>query len=342
MNDGKATIIMRLTALWAFSEAFLGGILHAFHLPFTGLILSSIAVLCIVCIALQGYTKGQIIKATLLVLLIKAMISPHTPVSAYFAVLLQGAFCELIFLMGTPFVLSCFVVSIAALMQSAFQKLIILTLLFGVDFWSAMDEFLNSIAKQFGIGTIEYTNYLVISYLMLHFLVGIVIGSIAVRLPKLLVSSAKEFEHHQLIIPDNLETEMLYTATNKRKNRLKYWVVAILLFWLAFDIYSEGTLSAMIHSKALKLIVRASLFILIWYFFLSPVIFILFQKWLARQRSKFSLEVNVLLKLLPEIKYITAHCWYNTKDLKGMKRIFKFIRYTLFVLLHEKNANTSV
>ena len=341
MNDGKATIVMRLTALWAFSEAFLGGILHAFHLPFTGLILSSIAVLCIVCIALQGYTKGQIIKATLLVLLIKAMISPHTPVSAYVAVLLQGAFCEFIFLLGTPFALSCFIVAIAALMQSAFQKLIILTLLFGVDFWSAMDEFLNSIAKQFGFGTVEYTNYLVLFYLMLHFLVGIVVGSIAVRLPKTVASSAKEFEHQQIIVPDNLETELLYTAGHKRKNRFKYWIVGILLFWLAFDIYSEGTLSAMIHSKALKLIVRASLFILIWYFFLSPIIFILFQKWLAKQRSKFSLEVNVLLKLLPEIKYITTQCWLNTSHLRGFKRIFKFVRYTFFVMLHEKNANTS-
>ncbi|HRH01821.1 MAG TPA: hypothetical protein PLN13_01660 [Bacteroidia bacterium] len=340
MNEGKATIIMRLTALWAFSEAFLGGILHAFHLPFTGLILSSIAVLCIVCIALQGYTKGQILKATLLVLLIKAMISPHTPVSAYFAVLLQGAFCELIFLLGTPFVLSCFVVAIAALMQSAFQKLIILTLLFGVDFWSAMDEFLNSIAKQFGIGTIEYTNYLVMMYLLLHFLVGIVVGSIAVRLPKTLVSSTKEFEQHPITVPDNLETEMLYTANNKRKNRFKYWIAGILLIWLAFDIYSEGTLSAMIHSKALKLIVRASIFIIVWYFFLSPLLYILFQKWLAKQRSKFSLEINVLLKLLPEIKYITAQCWVNTSDLKGMKRIFKFIRYTFFVMLHKENANT--
>ncbi|HRH62845.1 MAG TPA: hypothetical protein PLI68_05925 [Bacteroidia bacterium] len=340
MNEGKATIIMRLTALWAFSEAFLGGILHAFHLPFTGLILSSIAVLCIVCIALQGYTKGQILKATLLVLLIKAMISPHTPVSAYFAVLLQGAFCELIFLLGTPFVLSCFVVAIAALMQSAFQKLIILTLLFGVDFWSAMDEFLNSIAKQFGIGTIEYTNYLVMMYLLLHFLVGIVVGSIAVRLPKTLVSSTKEFEQHPITVPDNLETEMLYTANNKRKNRFKYWIAGILLIWLAFDIYSEGTLSAMIHSKALKLIVRASIFIIVWYFFLSPLLYILFQNWLAKQRSKFSLEINVLLKLLPEIKYITAQCWVNTSDLKGMKRIFKFIRYTFFVMLQKENANT--
>ena len=154
MTLSSINIQLRITALWAFSEAFLGGILHAFHLPFAGLILSSFAVLCMVVISINGYRKGQILKATILVMIVKALLSPHTPVSAYLAVLLQGAFGELFFAFGIPFFLSCLFLGISALMQSALQKLIILTLIFGMDFWNAVDEFLSS-ARQ---GEIKLTD----------------------------------------------------------------------------------------------------------------------------------------------------------------------------------------
>ena len=41
----------RITALWGFSEATLGGILHAFKIPFTGLFVGSAAVIFISLIA---------------------------------------------------------------------------------------------------------------------------------------------------------------------------------------------------------------------------------------------------------------------------------------------------
>ena len=49
-------IFIRLTALWALIEAGLGGLLHAFHLPFTGIILGGFAVLIISLLA-QHFEK---------------------------------------------------------------------------------------------------------------------------------------------------------------------------------------------------------------------------------------------------------------------------------------------
>jgi hypothetical protein len=49
--EKSAVSIARLTALWAFVEAGLGGILHAFKVPFTGLLVGGMAVMLITLIA---------------------------------------------------------------------------------------------------------------------------------------------------------------------------------------------------------------------------------------------------------------------------------------------------
>ena len=88
---------LRITALWAFSESAFGGILHALAIPFRGLFISSAAVLFISLIALFSKSSKEILKATLIVILIKALVSPHSPLAAYFAVSLQGVLGYLLF-----------------------------------------------------------------------------------------------------------------------------------------------------------------------------------------------------------------------------------------------------
>ena len=102
MNN--SIIIWRITALWGFSESALGGILHAFKIPVTGLFVGSAAVIFITLIAYFSHEtsdtllrKGTILKATFTVLIIKGFVSPYTPVTAYFAVLLQGFMGEILF-----------------------------------------------------------------------------------------------------------------------------------------------------------------------------------------------------------------------------------------------------
>jgi hypothetical protein len=80
-------IIIRITALWAFSEAFLGGILHGFKIPFAGLALSLVAAICMSLLAVHDNKRGVILKATLVVIAVKFILSPHTPPMAYVAVM---------------------------------------------------------------------------------------------------------------------------------------------------------------------------------------------------------------------------------------------------------------
>ena len=83
--------IQRLTALWAFAESGLGGVLHAFQIPFTGLVIGGFAVIIITLIAkFSDHHYQQILKSFLIVLIVKAMVSPHTPVPAYLAISFQA------------------------------------------------------------------------------------------------------------------------------------------------------------------------------------------------------------------------------------------------------------
>lgn len=88
--------ILKINALWAFSESTFGGILHALKIPMRGIFLNAAAVLFISMIAYFSKNSKEILKSTLAVILIKASVSPHSPLTAYFAVAVQG-------LIGTSF-----------------------------------------------------------------------------------------------------------------------------------------------------------------------------------------------------------------------------------------------
>src|SRR4051812_17198512 len=89
--EERVVAIQRLTALWAFTESGLGGIMHALRIPFTGLIVGGMSVIMISFIAqLCEHRYREILKSALIVLIIKAMVSPYTPFPAYVAVSFQA------------------------------------------------------------------------------------------------------------------------------------------------------------------------------------------------------------------------------------------------------------
>ncbi|HNJ28266.1 MAG TPA: hypothetical protein PLQ40_04880, partial [Ferruginibacter sp.] len=97
-TEQKQAAIQRLTALWAFTESGLGGIMHALQIPFTGLVVGGMAVIIICLIAdLSKHQLKQVLKSALVVLIVKAMVSPHTPFPAYIAVSFQALLGYLLF-----------------------------------------------------------------------------------------------------------------------------------------------------------------------------------------------------------------------------------------------------
>ena len=172
----KTNVTLRITALWAFSEAFMGGILHGLKIPFAGLVLSFVASVCITLIALGNDKAGEIIKATLLVIVVKFILSPHTPPMAYLAVLIQGLVGEMLFFRRMALKPAAFVLTLFSLMYSAFQHLVILTIIFGKGFWEAIDIFLNKITQSFVQSAVHYSFYLILFYLACYLVAGVAGG----------------------------------------------------------------------------------------------------------------------------------------------------------------------
>lgn len=333
MNIALSKIQLRITALWAFSEALLGGILHGYHVPFAGLILSAFASVCMAALAFQDNSRGKILKATILVIIVKAILSPHTPPTAYFAVFLQGLFGELIFSVGISYFASCMSNSIFALLQTAFQKLIVLTILFGTGFWKALDDFMNNVSHELGIENVSYSYIIVVLFILLHLITGIIAGIFSGRLPKLMLSPEnKLFTALINSSPSSAESKTASPIKN-RFNKPITWILFFLLIALLYKMYVGKGFEDAIKSKVLKLLIRSTLILVLWYFFISPFLLNWFRKWIMIQKSKFSTEVENILLLIPEMKTLTQHSWTATANIKGFRRISKFISYTFYSII---------
>ncbi len=116
-------LIPKTTALWAFSESGLGGIFHALKVPFSGIALGGISVMLVTLLEVNSSKKWKtIFKAMLLVLMLKAMISPHSPVMAYVAVSFQGILGAAIYQAFGVSRLSAMAYGSLAFLESDFQK----------------------------------------------------------------------------------------------------------------------------------------------------------------------------------------------------------------------------
>src|SRR6476661_6814218 len=148
--NSEQQAVFRLTAFWAFTEAGIGGLLHAFKSPFTGLIIGGTAVILLALIARRSnFNAGTIIKCTLLVILMKSLVSPFTPPTAYIAVGFQGLMAALLFTIVPSFRVAAVLLGILAMVESAVQKLLVLWLFFGTTLWEAADGYLTWLLSQF-------------------------------------------------------------------------------------------------------------------------------------------------------------------------------------------------
>lgn len=201
----------------------LGGLLHAARVPFRGMIISSIAVIIICLIAYNSKTRGNILKAAVLVLAVKAGISPHTPVAAYAAVFLQGLLGELFFFNKRFFTLSSIVFGILVGTLTGLQKIITLTIIFGNTLWEAINQFVNYVIKEFFLNSAEFASinfsfFLVVSYVSIHILFGLAAGIFASRIPAKI-----SFTNVNNLLLLEINSVTLNLSNQKKSKKGKHW-----------------------------------------------------------------------------------------------------------------------
>lgn len=338
IDDLNSTIaIGRFTALWGFSEAALGGILHALRIPFTGLFIGGAAVIFISLIAFFSDKRGVIFRSTLIVIIVKAAVSPHTPLTAYFAVFLQGIIGEVLFAPKGFNKISAIALGLITMLLSAFQKIIVLTLVFGNTLWDSIDLFADFIIKQLSFlsldTSINYSYLLIGGYILIHCIGGLLAGITAALAPGWITNALGK---------DNFnfsKDEELEKPSSGKKPKRKWWLKKSNIIFFAFASlmvllsFTHPDLGENIAYKILFMIARVTVILFIWYAFVSPYLFKVFRKYIYRKKNNYSEEIENIILLFPQLRLVVKQTWKDLNDQKGLKKIKEFISLTLARIL---------
>ncbi len=296
MNQQPSPIIMRLTALWALSESGLGGLMHAFKIPFTGFFLGGFAIVIITLIAHHSTRKWKsIMQATLLVVLIKAAASPHSPPMAYIAVAFQGI-AGAVFYSTVPFFrLAGILFGMIALFESAIQKFLVMTLIFGKSVWEALDSFFLGILKDLSFSSdFSFSFWLIATYTLGYTLWGILLGWWATALPARISNQSEQIlANYKNLVPETVSAQQ----TNRKKRNRKMMATLFMLLFIATTFLLQGS-----GGKAFYAIARTVAALLLLFYFINPLVKWLMQKWLSKEEAKNKNQVSTLMDTIPELK----------------------------------------
>lgn len=328
----------RLIALWGFSEAAFGGILHALQIPLTGMFIGSAAVIFITLIAHYSENKSSIIQATITVIIIKAIISPHTPLAAYFAVALQGLLGYFFFSFIRFEKLAALLLGFFSLLFSALQKFVLLTIVFGNTLWESIDEFVNYILSQINITLFEhslsFSIVLIGIYTLVHVGVGIYVGIKAPLLPDKLKSKSYLFTDTF----KNYLTEDIFQKQKSRKQK-RWWKritgIVLMVFFILLMVLSYFS-DDFGHNRAYEIFImllRSIAVTFLWFVVISPYIVKWFNGFIERNKFQRASEINRVTGLFPEFRRIINYTWKASSPLNNFTRFRKFFSDSLVLLL---------
>jgi len=331
--------VWKLTALWAFSEAALGGILHAFKIPMRGIFVGGSAAILISLIAYFSDRKGTVLKSTLLVILIKGIVSPHTPLTAYFAVFLQGILGEVLFFRKRFFKISALLMGILTLLFSSIQKIFILTLIFGNTLWESIDQFASIVVNKFiaqeNVVDFRFSYLLVGLYLGLHVFVGVFVGLFAGKLPFWIGDVIKD-DKLEITAFNNTKTE---SSKKKKGKRKRWWQRLSGIIFISFVVimvalsYLYPELGSNKAAEILFMALRALLIMIIWYSLVGPLALRLLRKYLKKKENLYASEISKIVDSFPHLRSLVSYCWKISSPEKGYRKIKSFLIYLVSFLL---------
>ena len=326
----------RLVAFWVICEAFAGGIMHGIKLPFTGMIVSSMAVISIILIAWYVPRRSVILKATVIVAICKLMLSPHSPPTAYIAVFFQGVLGEILFSRRRAFMISAILLAVLSLVESAIQRILVLVILYGNDFWYAVNIFIKRLLGHDQIS--NYSLLLAILYVSIHAVTGCLVGYFGALLAK---RSGDWQMSPGLIIEKRGET--IKTRARKRKKiKTVFLILWIALVGLFLQSLFQPDKSILPPSVAAGVLFRAFLVVLSWYLVVSPLVMLIIKKVLKKQQEKNKVFFNEIMELLPETKYIFTKSWQMSKTERGIRRLKFFMKIVLLNILAPAGSHNTI
>jgi hypothetical protein len=311
-------IYYRLIALWAAAEGLLGGIVHSIQLPVSGIIVGGFAVICIALIRFFYPVKGAVIRATVLVCIFKMMLSPHSSVMAYIAVFFQGITGELILSRKGEKRLAVYVFAILAMLESALQRILVMTIIYGKKIWIAIDAFISGLTGAESVT--RYSYIIAFGYVMMHILIALFISRFILKLRKQLVNHIEKPDRSAFLFEEK-ESAKRYPYF-----RLFYYFIYVILVILYIQSKTNPENAWFPAGTVTRLFIRSIFILLSWNLLLSPLLKMMLHRWLQKKKKDEQTELHAVLELLPATQLIIRHCWKKTSEIKGVQRIIIFVR----------------
>ncbi|WP_323786997.1 hypothetical protein [Psychroserpens sp.] len=329
MKNNKS-VIDKLTALWALNESGLGGFLHVFKTPFTGIIVGGIAILLISLIAYYAENKWKaILKALLIVLIIKMAVSPYSPFGAYVAVSFQALVGAFLFSKFSWKGATLMVLGMVTFLESALQKLLILTIVYGTELWDAINIYGAYVQRKMDfVSETSTASVLVTTYLLVYGICGILAG-LFIRSMIKIISNKKQDNFY--LVPNEIEPEKKTTKAAFKFKVVWIWLLTVTIIVLAFTFFGGDLFG---WQKGVYIMLRSLLILLLWYLVIGPFLLKLVQKYLSTKKSKYKDDISNAMDLFPYFRQIILYTWKETKYLKGYTRFKYFMANSISNCIH--------
>jgi hypothetical protein len=310
-NAKHLTLFTSLCSLWAFVESGLGGILHAFHLPFTGIILGGFSVLIIRLLALSVPNPFKyIVSATLVVIAIKAAVNPATSPMAYIAVFFQGMLGAIVYSINKHSFISHICFAVIAMAESALQQLLVIVIFFQEGFTNGLAALSKQVNKSFGLAQVQVSpTSLILAYLAIFIVWGILLAIYMHNLPKLLHTHKPYFA--LMPMPNN---NAIIPATKKSKTLKYVFIIMAIVGFILLNIFSTN--------KQLKSVfyLKVILIILLWQLLIAPILKKAILAWSNKYSQKNTLFTQVQNQLPAVASSVTTIYNYVNTTYTGYKK----------------------
>ncbi len=150
MNHKSIVSIAVFGTLWGFIEATLGNALHLLHLPFSGSILASIALIIILIARIYNPTRGSTFLMALIAAFIKALSFATVKLGPFVAIIVEGILIEVILSLLRPGRLGFFTSGLVMALYPIIQTIVTKTILFGSDFVPVILELAQGFSDRVG------------------------------------------------------------------------------------------------------------------------------------------------------------------------------------------------
>lgn len=163
-------------SLWGLAEASLGTTLHLLKIPFSGLILTAIALNIILVARTFHNVPGSTISIALLAAIIKALSISTVKVGPIVGILMEGLLAEVILTLIGPGRAGFLIAGLSLGIYPLIQSIITRTILFGAAFVPMILDLAAGLSNRVGAG---FGWILLIAYVVLHLLIGLAAAGIA-------------------------------------------------------------------------------------------------------------------------------------------------------------------